>query len=381
MPPRRCYGAGVRRVCFVTGTRAEYGLMRRTLDAIRSTPTLQLQIIATGLHLDVTRGRSVERIREDGHSVDAEVPWPATTTAPALAAATGRATAGIAEALATLDSDIVLVVGDRVEALAAATAGHLSNRIVAHVHGGDRAAGQADDAIRHAVTKLSHLHFPATAESAERLRRLGEDEWRIVQAGSPGLDGIIEDAAPDPTPGDPFALLVLHPTRDDPVAERATAERLLSAVLATTVARVEIVWPNADLGATGITDAWLAAEGDRRVVQHRDLPRRDFLRLMRDAAFMAGNSSSGIIEAASFGTPVLDVGPRQAGRERSGNVAHATDCDEEVAAAVAALFAGRPAPRWEGGNVYGGGEAGVVIARHLAAVELDARLRRKLIAY
>ena len=197
-----------RSVCFVTGTRAEYGLMRSTLAAIRDHPQLRLRIIATGMHLSRQHGRTIDAIRNDGWTVDATVPWPSGD----LAIQTGRATASIAAAVERLKPDIVLVVGDRVEAFAAATAGHLSGRIVAHVHGGDRALGQVDDALRHAITKLAHVHFPATAASAERLLKLGEDRWRIHRVGSPGIDGIVESAGPlTLEPGGMYALVVLHP--------------------------------------------------------------------------------------------------------------------------------------------------------------------------
>ena len=346
--------------------------MRTTLAAIDAEPALELQVLATGVHLDPDRGRTVEQIKR----VDATVDWPPTTTAVGLAAATGRATAGIAEALDELQSDVVLVVGDRVEALAAATAGHLSGRLVAHVHGGDRAAGQADDAMRHAITKLAHLHFPATPASAERVRRLGEDDWRVHPCGTPGIDGM-EQEAETPVDGEPFALVVLHPTRDDEAAEYAIADRLLNAILDVGVPRVEVVWPNGDLGAGGITRRW--GEADERVTVHRDLPRAAFLRLMRDCALMAGNSSSGIIEAATLGTPVLDVGPRQAGRERSANVIHAEEAG--IAAAVRLMWNGGRPRRFTGTNVYGGGDAGRRIARVLATFEDTTELRRKLIAY
>src|SRR6476619_7563748 len=123
--------------------------------------------------------------------------------------------AGIARALERLESDVVLVVGDRVEAFAAAAAGYVSGKVVAHVHGGDRALGQVDDSLRHAITKLAHVHFPATRQSAERILRLGEDRWRVHRAGSPGIDGIVELATRETTVPKPYALLVLHPTSAD----------------------------------------------------------------------------------------------------------------------------------------------------------------------
>ena len=366
----------MRTVCFVTGTRAEFGLMTSTLRALDAHSHLRLQIVATGMHLSETHGRTLDGLRRDGWRIDRVVPWP---DAP-VAAATGLGMAGLASALAELSPDVVLVVGDRVEAFAAASAAHLLGLVVAHVHGGDRAMGQADDALRHAITKLAHVHFPATPQSAERVAKLGEQPWRIHQVGAPGIDGIAAEAE---LPADfgvtagHFALLVYHPTRDDDAAEHATAGRLLDATLDAGVPRVVVVHPNNDPGHKGVARRWDEVQ-DERVIVRRDVPRPTFLGLMRDAAFLVGNSSSGIIEAASFGTPVLDVGPRQLGRECGGNVRHV---EEDDVAAVAEAWNGGEPHRWAGGNVYGGDGTGRRIAEVLATVPLDAALRRKLIAY
>src|SRR5690348_568240 len=185
-----------RHICFVTGTRAEYGLMRSTLRAIADHPTLQLQLVATGMHLSRSRGRSLDEIRKDGWKVDAVVPWPEQRSSQTeTARATGAALSGLAMGFAELNSDVVLVVGDRVEAFAAAAAAHIGGQLVAHVHGGDRALGLVDDSLRHTITKLAHIHFPATRQSARRIIRLGEDQWRVFQVGSPGLDVIRSTAA------------------------------------------------------------------------------------------------------------------------------------------------------------------------------------------
>lgn len=369
-----------RRVCFVTGTRAEFGLMRTTLAAIRDHPGLTLQIVATGMHLSAAHGRTVRDIRADGWTVDATVPWP-TAVGTALAANTGRAMAKMADAIDRLDSDVVLVVGDRVEPFAAASAAHLAGRVVAHVHGGDRALGQVDDALRHAIAKLAHLHFPATAASAARLLKLGEDRWRVRRVGSPGIDGIA--AAALATPGLPrrrFALLVLHPSDADETAEFNRAALLLDAVRATGFDRTVVVYPNNDPGSAGILRCW-GTRADGRELVYRNVARPAFLGLMRDAAVLVGNSSSGIIEAASFGTPVVDVGPRQTGRERGGNVVHVPFETAAIRRALARVWNdGRPV-RFPRRNVYGGTGTGRRIADALATVPLDARLRRKLIAY
>ncbi len=350
--------------------------MRSTLLGIRNHPALSLQIIATGMHLSARHGRTVRAIQADGWTVDATVPWPASDERQ-NAVQTGRAMAGIAAALDRLNTDIVLVVGDRVEAFAAAAAGHVAGRIVAHVHGGDRALGQVDDSLRHAITKLAHLHFPATVASKQRILQLGEDPWRVHRVGSPGIDGIaMQAAAGDATLGR-FALIVLHPTDTDDAVEAGRAAMLLGCVRRIGFDHIVIIYPNNDPGSGGIISCW-ETSGEQVL---RDAPRATFLALMRDAAALIGNSSSGIIEAASFGTPVVDVGPRQLGRERSANVVNVPFDRRRIERELRRLWnAGRPL-RCANKNVYGGNGAGERIAKVLASVEIDARLRRKLISY
>src|SRR5207237_5958119 len=167
--------------------------------AIQAHAGLSLQLICTGMHLDPRHGRSIDAVRAEGWTVDAEVPWgeEGDVRGPAEnAAATGRAMAALARVYEEVGTDVVLVVGDRVEAFAAAAAAHISGRVVAHVHGGDRALGQVDDSLRHAISKLAHLHFPATRRSARRIAQLGEQTWPIHQVGSPAFARIRTDAMP-----------------------------------------------------------------------------------------------------------------------------------------------------------------------------------------
>ena len=379
-----------RRICFVTGTRAEYGLMRGVLAAIGRHPKLRLQLIATGMHLDPAHGRSIQTLGQDGWKIDRVIAWPADSGRNRLTSAinTGHATAAIAEALDELGTDVALVVGDRVEAFAAATAAHLIGIPLAHVHGGDRAAGQVDDSLRHAITKLAHIHFPATRQSAERIRKLGEDDWRIHRAGSPGVDDIRANAARSeriirfigPLKRRKYALLVLHPAGSDEALESKRARIVLNAVSSIPYERIVIVYPNNDPGAAGIIRIWEALE-DQRIIVRRDIPRPLFLGLMRDAAVLIGNSSSGIIEAASFGTPVLDIGPRQLGRERGPNAAHAPYNRRRIGEELSRLWnSGRPI-RFGSANIYGGGGAARIIASTLAGAQIDPRLLCKLIRY
>lgn len=379
----------VRRVCFVTGTRAEFGLMRSTLLAVAAHRQLDLQLVVTGMHLDRSRGKSLDRIHAEGWKVAAVVPWPKGDDRPAsTAVATGKAMANLAGVFEKLGSDIVLVVGDRVEAFAAASAAHVSGRLVAHVHGGDRALGLVDDSLRHSISKLAHVHFPATKLSAQRLEKMGEDRWRIQCNGSPGLDDIHTTAAPRAKllrefPGlrpRRYALVVLHPETSDPRHEARAARLLLSAVAGSGVERVVIVYPNNDPGSEGIAAAWGSLAPDTPHVIRRDLSRPLFLGLLRDAAMLAGNSSSGIIEAASFGTPVLNVGTRQAGREHGRNVVHAPFDAATLRKSLARMWNRGDPLRHPEKNPYGSGGAARRIATALARIQSE-RFRRKLIAY
>jgi UDP-N-acetylglucosamine 2-epimerase (non-hydrolysing)/GDP/UDP-N,N'-diacetylbacillosamine 2-epimerase (hydrolysing) len=375
-----------RRICFVTGTRAEFGLMESTLAAIQKHRKLQLQIIATGMHLDRRYGRSIDSIV---FPIDGTVPWRAGKgTLLETTQSTGRAISLLAEQFDRLQSEIILIVGDRVEAFAAATAAHLSGRIVAHIHGGDRALGQVDDSLRHAITKLSHVHFPATWRSAARVHKLGEDKWRIFTVGAPGIDNLrrtgfqpVPSGAGQKKGSDPFILIAMHPIDVDVAIEYERARLLLRGVLATSVSRIVIIHPNNDPGSRGIARCWDEHAKDSRLEIHRNLDRAQFLGLLRRAVALVGNSSSGIIEAASFGTPVIDIGPRQLGRERSGNVTNVPYRKDAIVAALKKIWNnGRP-KRFTGENVYGGEGTGRKIANVLSSIALTDSLRRKLITY
>jgi len=359
--------------------------MRSVLEAIRAHRRLQLQIVVTGMHLDPAHGRGARAIGQEGWRVDAVVRWPAGSgrTAATHARNTGGAIAGLATVFAKLDPDAVLVVGDRVEAFAAAAAGHLSQRLVAHVHGGDRARGQTDDSLRHAITKLSHLHFPATRKSAARVARLGEDRWRIHCVGTPGLDGIKGGLTPFRKKRGltAFSVVVLHPVDADAAVEFGRAAMVARAVERAGFGRIVVIHPNNDPGSAGILRAWRERRSDARYLFHRDLPRDEFLSLLRNAAVLVGNSSAGIIEAASFGTPVVDIGPRQLGRQCSANVMHVPYDEARLLAVLRRIWNGGRPRRCNCPNVYGAGNAGARIARSLASVAMDDRLRRKLIAY
>lgn len=364
-----------RRICYVTGTRAEFGLMRSVLDAIRTHPSLELQLIVTGMHLSAAHGRTITQIRKDGWRIDATVSWKG-----ALPVATARASAAIAQALTVLKPDIVLVCGDRVEPFAAASAAHLSGIPVAHVHGGDRALGQVDDALRHAISKLSHLHLCATKQSAERLYKMGEDRFRIHAVGTPGIDDARSLAAAHPQA--PIgAVIALHPESDNERVESSHAKMLLAVLRDAGVTPITIINPNNDPGWRGIARCWDAAASDSDVDVVQNLSRGAFLGRVANSAMLIGNSSAGIIEAASLGVFAINLGDRQKGRERSRNVIDVPWEQDAITHAVRRVWNDGAPRRYAGRNVYGGGHAGTRIAQILSDLPIGHRLLRKLIRY
>jgi GDP/UDP-N,N'-diacetylbacillosamine 2-epimerase (hydrolysing) len=337
------------------------------------------------MHLDKRHGETIESVREAKWRIDAVVDW-ADGPRPV---AVGDAIANLARTFAKLKPDIVLIVGDRVEAFAAAAAGHLSDVVVAHVHGGDRALGQMDDSLRHAISKLSHVHFPATRESAARLKKMGEDGWRIHRVGSPGIDNIRGAAAGraeirkifPSIQARRFALMVLHPTEADEGVEFRRARLVADAVRKSMPGHIVVIYPNNDPGSAGIIRCWQSIAGDTRFTIRADVSRPIFLGLLRDAAMLVGNSSAGIIEAGSFGTPVIDIGPRQRGRERCKDVRNVPQRGSAIAEAVRNIWNGGRPRRGKCANPYSGKEAGVRMAGVLGSMKIDRRLLRKIISY
>ncbi|MBL8878803.1 MAG: UDP-N-acetylglucosamine 2-epimerase [Phycisphaerales bacterium] len=383
--------------------------MQSTLRAIQAHRALHLDIIATGIHLLPEFGSTARLIRADGWRIAARVRMQRGDGSPLdQANGLGRGVSGIARTLNTLHSDIVLVVGDRIEALAGALAGVTTGRIVAHVHGGDVAAGDFDDAIRHAITKLSHVHLAATRASAARMIRMGEERRRVHVVGAPAMDELLaltreadarsaglREFAPD-LGANPFALVLHHATGRADDIER----RVMGGILQT-VARSGlfpwILYPNTDRGHRGVMAAieefrrsaprlreaagraGADLHGSRSVGRiSRSLPRGEFLRALRDCAVLIGNSSAGMIEAPMMGTPTVNVGDRQRGRQRGGPCV--IDCGEspaQVRAAISKAMRMRRRP----GRVYGDGHTGPRIAAVLAGLRQDREFCRKLITY
>ena len=380
--------SATRAITVVTGGRADYGTLRPVLQEIAGHPALELRLVACGSHLAPELGYTAREIEEDGFTVSGTVEQLLASDSPAgVAKSMGVGMLGFADLFARARPDLLLVLGDRFEILAAVAAAAPFCIPVAHVHGGEVTEGAVDDAFRHALTKLSHLHFASTRVHADRLVQMGEEPWRVTVSGAPSLDnlhrlelldrGALEDRIQLPL--DPPPLLVtLHP---ETLEHRETGRHVaaLLAALELVGRPVLFTYPNADAGGRTIIAAikdYVSRDDRARIVAHLGQP--GYFALMRDAAAMVGNSSSGIIEAASFGTPVVNIGDRQRGRPQNRNVINCPFDAEAIAAAIREAVA----PAFRGSlagveNVYGDGRAAARIVDVLGRVSLDDRLVRK----
>jgi len=361
-----------RTIAVVTGSRSEFGLLRPVMRTIAEHEALALRVVVAGLHLVTGTWRDVVvagfevdarvRMQRRGHVGRAED-----------ARAVGRGIEGVARALDTLRPDVVLVLGDRIEAFAAASAASIGGWHVAHLHGGDRAEGVADEAMRHAISKLAHLHFPATAASRRRLIRMGEHRDHVIRVGSPAVDGLLDV---EPSADAPEIIVLQHPVGDSDFVEAQHMRQTLEAVSGLVEApdRITVLMPNGDPGSKGIRAA--IASGGVRAIEH--LPRHRFLGLLAGCRAIVGNSSAGLIEAAVLRRPAVNVGPRQAGREKPANV---IDCVYGVEPVRAALRRAFELDLTSMRHPYGRPGVGRRIADHLARLDLDTIPLRKQNAY
>lgn len=378
----------MRTIGVVTVARSDYGIYQPVLREIQAHADLQLHLIVSGAHLAPEFGMTVTAIEADGFVVGDRVEMLLSSDTPdGTALSMGLGVMGFAQAFRRRRPDLLLVLGDRFEMFTAAVAALPFCIPVAHIHGGELTEGAMDDALRHSMTKLSHLHFVSTAAYARRVEQLGEEPWRIVVSGAPALDHLrtMTLLAPSEVASrygleaeNPPLLVTFHPvTLESEQVEWQTQELL--AALDRAGLPIVFTQPNADAGSRRIDsliDAFVAAHPAAR--RFDTLGSRGYFSLMRVAAAMVGNSSSGIIEAPSFGLPVVNVGTRQDGRVRAANVIDVGYARDAILDGIrrATDPAFRTALR-ETTNPYGSGHAAATIVERLRTVALDERLRVK----
>lgn len=358
-----------RRVCVVTGSRADYGLLTGLMREIVADAEMELLLVATGSHLDDRFGRTVDVIRADGFKVHVEAPLNlGDDSRLAMAKATGEAVSSLAAAFDALNPDVVVLLGDRYEIFAAAGAALLLNIPVAHIHGGELTLGAVDDALRHAITKMASLHFVAAQDYARRVMQMGEPEDRVFNVGAPGIDQLRSTAFLDAETlsrdlglalFSPLLLVTYHPVTKRQSGEAEALGELLKALELFPDARVVVTGVNADAGNKEVSSRFerFAQIHEDRVSLHASLGQQRYLSVMRLAGAVVGNSSSGIIEAPALGVPTVNIGPRQDGRLKAYSVIDCQEKSGDILKAIAkaldpafrASIAGQPLPYGHGG--------------------------------
>lgn len=365
-------------IAILTTGRQDWGILHSTATAIRAHPDLELRLLVGGMHLSARHGHTIDDIRADGFEPDATLSWLGGDDAgndPPAADQAAAALQAVGAALRGTPPDALLLVGDRLETAAAALAATLERVPIIHLHGGEQTLGAFDDALRHAITKLSHLHLVSHEEYARRIVALGEDPASVHVVGAPGLDAAVRQDLPsredlardlalalDP----PVVLVTVHPATlaRDPTLAASAVVAAMDAVPATYV----ITLPNSDPGADAIRDRLVAAAARPGRVALDALGERRYWGLLRIADAMLGNSSSALIEAPAVDLPAVDVGDRQAGRRAGPNILHAAaDPDLVIDALREALAPGTRARVAVARPALADGRAGQRIADIIAA--------------
>jgi len=324
-----------KKICVVTGTRAEYGLFFPIMKKIQSSNCLELQVVATTMHFSEEFGNTYKKIEEDGFFIDEKIEnLLSSDSKTSIAKSTGLAIILLSDAFSRLNPDVVLILGDRFETHAATTTAMLMNIPIAHIHGGEITEGAVDEKIRHSITKMSSLHFTSTNEYRDRVIQMGEPSDTVFSVGAPGIDNIVnmnllsrdelEDELEWKLNGT-TALFTFHPETLSMVSVRKEIKRILEVIVNSNI-NVLFTYANSDNGGRVINNEIekFASKDKKRFLVVKSLGQLKYLSAMKHLDFVIGNTSSGIIEAASFQKPVINIGNRQLGRLQSKNVIDST---------------------------------------------------------
>jgi UDP-hydrolysing UDP-N-acetyl-D-glucosamine 2-epimerase len=387
-------------IAVFTGNRAEYGLQFPILKAIDQHPELEYRLIVSGAHLDQNFGRTLQEIEDDGFTIHAEVRIDmAADNLDATAQAIGSGAMSMGKALTEIRPDILIVYADRFEGFAAVIAGTQMNVPTAHIEGGDLTEGGAlDDSVRHAMTKLAHIHFTTNQQASNRILAMGEEKWRVHTVGFPAIDLIADGnfataeelkALYSLDFSKPIILFTQHSVTTEFNQAKVQTSSVFDALrqLAATGSQIIVTYPNNDAGGQAIIEELknLEKENIPGIQIHRSLGRYNYhgvlalARLSENQIVCAGNSSSGIKETPAFGCPTVNIGSRQNGRLRAENV---IDSDYDSESIIAAVTRCLDEARFQSicqncDNPYGIGDAGAKIANILASVDLGTALIRK----
>lgn len=381
-----------RKICVVTTTRADYGLLYWLMKEIDGDPELELSVIATGMHLSHEFGMTVQVIENDGFHVDRRIEMLLSSdSASAIVKSMGVEMISLAEALTGIGPDIIVLLGDRFEIVPVALAAVVLRIPVAHIHGGETSHGAIDESFRHAVTKLASIHFPATETYRNRILQMGEPPELTFDVGAPGLDSIyrlplldrgkLEEALQFSLEGT-VALVTYHPVTTESGAALMQVDALLRAI---EQAGIRAIFTKANADAEGsIINGRLASFCQDKPGRFRlfdSLGQTRYLSCLKNLDLMLGNSSSGLIEAPSFRMPVVNIGERQRGRIRAANVIDAGNSAEEIGSGITRAlsedFRKSVACMENPYDRFGDGKTSWRIKERLKAIELSERLLMK----
>lgn len=367
----------MKKICVVTATRAEYGVLRPLIEEIRKEAYFELCLVVTGTHLSERFGYTVEEIEQDGVPIAERIPiLEENCDCVGICRTMGTAGALFGEMYKRQQPDIVVVVGDRYELLPICSSAMIFGIPIAHISGGELTEGAMDDSIRHAVTKMSYLHFPGCEEYRKRIIQLGEAPERVFNYGDIGVENIrrMEYLTREELEKSlcislkrPFASVTFHPVTLEKNSAEKQVQELIEALRNCGDINFIVTMSNADMEGDRVNELLMEASGKYgNIFCYTSLGSRRYLSLMKYAMFVIGNSSSGIIEAPCFGIPSINIGSRQNGRLRAGSV---IDCEPYAASIVGAIEKARSAEfrtyAKRVRNPYGDGETSVKIVRKL----------------
>lgn len=377
-----------RKICVVTGTRAEFGLLRWMMQEIEASDALTLQLIATGMHLSPEFGSTYREIEQAGFNIDARVEMLLSgDTACAVTKSMGLGLIGYADAYARLAPDMVVLLGDRFEIFAAAAAAMIAGIPIAHLHGGETTEGAFDEAIRHSITKMSHLHFVAAEDYRNRVIQLGEQPERVFLVGGLGIDAIKRttlmtrealEASLNFSFGPRNLLITFHPVTLESQSSAHQMRELLKALDGLQDTHLIFTMPNADTGGrelTAMIDAFVATHPNARA--YSSLGQLRYLSCMHFVDGVVGNSSSGLAEAPSMGVGTINIGDRQKGRLIADSVINCLPTAENISGAFEKLYdASFRSNLGQTINPYGNGGASKKIADILSTYSINNLLKK-----
>jgi len=372
-----------RKICVITGTRAEYGLLRWVMQGIKDDPELTLQVIATGMHLSPEFGLTYREIEKDGFQIDRKVEMlTSSDTSVGIAKSMGLGLIGFADALNELQSDLIVVLGDRFEIFAAVAAALVARIPVAHLHGGETTEGAFDEALRHSITKMSHLHFVAAEEYRQRVIQLGEQPERVFLVGGLGIDNIKRlklldraalEASLDFKLGQKNLLITFHPVTLEMSTAADQMAELLTALAELKDTQLIFTMPNADTDGRALitmVEQFVAQHPNARA--YTSLGQLRYLSCIAQVDGVVGNSSSGLAEVPSFGKGTINIGDRQRGRLQAESVINCEPTRRSIAVALKRLYSTEfHESLSQVRNLYGDGGASEKVVKAIKHYSID----------